>query len=292
LAANQRERKSMRPRTLLDSALVAGLALIAAGCNDTSPAAAPDFVATQGATQPTGPKIRRNAQADATTTPAKGRDVEFKNDVYDFSYSYPAKAAAIPELKALLDKRLDAARAEVEKGAKADQAEAKQNGYPYRAHSSGATWLVVTDVPRWLSLSAEMYDYSGGAHGMTFFDALLWDKQQNLARTASDLFISKAALGSVLREPFCAALDKERAKRRGEPVNRNSGDQFDECIDPVEHTIILGSSNGRTFDRIGVLVEPYAAGAYAEGTFEITLPVTQGILGSVKPAYKAEFSVK
>lgn len=275
----------MRISAIVTSALLAGSAMLATGCDAGAPTAA-DAVASQPAS------AAPTSSASAPAAPATGRKVEVENEVYEFTYSYPAKAAAIPQLKALLDKRLATARAELEKGAKADQIEAKQNGYPYRAHSAGSTWQVVTDVPRWLSLSAEMYDYSGGAHGMSFFDALLWDKQQNLARTASDLFISKAALSSALREPFCAALDKERAKRRGEPVNRNSGDQFDECIDPAEHTIILGSSNGRTFDRIGVLVEPYAAGAYAEGTFEITLPVTQRVLGSVKPAYKADFSVR
>jgi hypothetical protein len=283
----------MRSSALVASAVLTAFAVMASGCDGTN-ADAPDAAstATAGSTQPSGPKIRRGVQAEATAVPAKGRDVEVKNDVFDFSYSYPAQVAAIPDLKALLDKRLDAARAELETSAKADQIEAKKNDYPYRPHSSGATWQVVKDMPRWLSLSAEMYDYSGGAHGMTFFDGLLWDREQNLARDPADLFISKAALSSVLREPFCAALDKERAKRRGAPVNRASGDQFDECIDPAVHTIILGSSNGRTFDRIGVLVEPYAAGAYAEGTFDITLPVTQRILGSVKPAYKAEFSVK
>jgi len=268
------------------------VALLAAGCDGAAPSAATPSQAADARTG--GPVLRRNAQASASApaTPATGRSVSVENDVYDFSYSYPAKAAAIPPLKALLDKRLDAARAELVKSAKDDQAEAAKNGYPYRAHSSGAKWQVVTDLPRWLSLSAEMDEYSGGAHGMAFFDGLLWDREQNLARSASDLFISKAALSSVLREPFCALLDKERAKRRGTPVNRNSGDEFDECIDPAEHTVILGSSNGRTFDRIGVLVEPYAAGSYAEGTFDITVPVTERILGSVKPAYKAYFPVK
>jgi hypothetical protein len=266
-----------------------------AGCGTSDPGtpettASASAAGTTATAQPTGPKIRRGNQADAA--PVEGRSVETKNDLSEFSYSYPAKVAAIPDLKVLLDKRLDAARAELEASAKKDQAEAAKSGYPYRAHSSGTTWKVVTDLPRWLSLSAELYDYSGGAHGMTFYNSLLWDREQNLARDPADLFISKAALSSVLREPFCAALDKERAKRRGAPVNRTSGDQFDECIDPVEHTIILGSSNGRTFDRIGVLVEPYAAGAYAEGTFDITIPVTDRIMGSVKPVYAGEFSVK
>lgn len=270
-------------RTVLLSAMI----LLAAGCDAVTPEASQ-----------TAPAARASAEAPSALSPeppAKapaGRTEKEETDLFEFKYSYPAKAAAIPGLKALLDKRLDASRAELEGGAKTDQAEAAKNGYPYRKHSSGATWQVVADLPRWLSLSAEMYEYSGGAHGMSFFDALLWDRENNMARTASDLFVSKAALSAAIREPFCAALDKERAKRRGEPVNRGSGDQFDECIDPAEHAVILGSSNGRTFDRIGVLVEPYAAGAYAEGTFDITVPVTERIIGSVKPAYRSAFSVR
>ena len=271
--------------------LIALVTLMVAGCGDTA-----STTPGTGDASPGGPTLRRNPQTEteaprpAPLPPSRTEKVE--NDLYEFGYAYPAKADAIPGLKALLDKRLEAAQAELAAGAKTDQAEAAKNAYPYRKHSSEVTWKVVTDLPRWLSLSADMYDYSGGAHGMSFFDGLLWDREQNMARTAADLFLSKAALSSELRQPFCAALDKERAKRRGAPVNRNSGDQFDECIDPVEHTIILGSSNGRTFDRIGVLVEPYAAGSYAEGTFDITLPVTSAMLAVVKPAYRSEFSAK
>jgi Deacetylase PdaC len=271
------------PRTAILSAMI----LLVTGCDGAAPdpsQATPTQHAAASANPPAPPAPPAKAPA--------GRAVKEENDLFEFEYSYPAKAAAIPALKALLDKRLDASRSELVSKAKSDQAEAAKDGYPYRKHSAGATWQVVADLPRWLSLSAELYEYSGGAHGMTFFDALLWDREHNMARAASDLFISKAALSLAIREPFCAALDKEREKRRGAPVNRKSGDGFDECIDPAEHAVILGSSNGRTFDRIGVLVEPYAAGSYAEGTFDITLPVTERILGSVKPAYRSAFSVR
>ncbi|VWX52821.1 DUF4163 domain-containing protein [Novosphingobium sp. 9U] len=269
--------------------LAAAIALLAAGCDARTPPA-PEGQPSQAPAPVAQPHPQPTPQPLAQL-PA-GRTEKVTNDLYEFEYAYPPKAAAIPGLKTLLDKRLATSRAELEKSSKSDQVEANKNGYPYRAHSSGAKWAIVADLPRWLSLSAEMYEYSGGAHGMTFFDALLWDREQNLARTAGDLFISKAALSAAIREPFCAALDKERVKRRGEPVNRQSGDEFDACIDPAEHAVILGSSNGKTFDRIGILVEPYAAGAYAEGTFDITLPVTERIIGSVKPAYKDEFSVR
>lgn len=269
------------------TAILSALILLASGCD----AAAPD--ASKAA--PTEQASAAATPAAAPAAPAKapaGRTEKEESDLFDFEYSYPAKVAALPGLRALLDKRLDASRAELVSKAKADQAEAAKDGYPYRKHSYGATWQVVADLPRWLSLSAELYDYSGGAHGMTYFDALLWDREHNMARTAADLFISKAALSTAIREPFCAALDREREKRRGEPVNRQSGDSFDECIDPAEHAVILGSSNGKTFDRIGILVEPYAAGSYAEGTFDVTLPVTERILGAVKPAYRSAFSIR
>lgn len=269
------------------TALLSAMILLVSGCGEAAPdnpEAAPSEQASAAPAPSPAPQ--------PTATPVAGRSEEEETDLFDFQYSYPAQAASIPGLKALLNKRLDAARNELVDGATKDQAEAAKSGYPYRPHSSGATWEVVADLPRWLSLSAELYDYSGGAHGMTFFDALLWDRERNVARAASDLFTSKAALSAAIREPFCAAIDKERAKRRGEPVNRNSGDQFDECIDPVEHAVILGSSNGQTFDRIGVLVEPYAAGAYAEGTFDVTLPVTEKVMRALKPVYRTQFSLR
>ena len=67
---------------------------------------------------------------------------------------------------------------------------------------------------------------------------------------------------------------------------------FDECIKPSEQTVILGSSNGRTFDKVGVLAGPYAAGPYAEGDYEFTLPVTPALLKAVKPEYRGAFSVR
>lgn len=106
------------------------------------------------------------------------------------------------------------------------------------------------------------------------------------------LFTSPAAIDAMIQQPFCAMLDKERAKRRGEPVRRGSGAMFDECIQPSQQTVILGSSNGRAFDRIGILVGPYAAGPYAEGDYEVTLPVSPALLRAVKPEYRDAFSVR
>ena len=65
---------------------------------------------------------------------------------------------------------------------------------------------------------------------------------------------------------------------------------FSECIDPLASTLILGSANGQTFDRIGVLIAPYEAGPYAEGEYEVTLPVGAAVMRALKPQYRTSFS--
>jgi hypothetical protein len=120
----------------------------------------------------------------------------------------------------------------------------------------------------------------------------VWDRKADQRRDPLDLFTSKEALSRAIRQPFCAALNRERAKKRGEPVKPGSTDEFDQCIDPVASTVILGSTNRQAFDRIGVLVGPYEAGPYVEGDYEVTLPVTDAVLGAVKPEYRAAFAVK
>ena len=217
-----------------------------------------------------------------------GRSVDVSTDLYEFQYAYPDAAGAIAPLKAELDARLDKARKGLADGAREERKAAKEGGYPYRTYSYGETWKVVTDLPGWLSLSSEIYTYTGGAHGMSGFNALLWDRKAEALRKPLDLFASPQALSSALKERFCKALDRERAERRGGPVKPD--DMFGDCIDPVEQTVLLGSSNGATFDRIGIEVGPYAAGPYAEGSYEVTLPVDGAVMRALKPQYRGSFS--
>jgi hypothetical protein len=220
-----------------------------------------------------------------------GRAVEEKTALYDFAYAYPAQAGAIPALKTRLDADLAKQRAKLAAQAREGQAEAKKGGFPFNPYDWSQTWQVVADLPGWLSLSASYGSYSGGAHGMSWSGAMLWDRKANVPRNPLDLFTSKAALANAIRVPFCAALDKQRAEKRGEPVNRNSGDEFDKCIDPTAETVILGSRGKKAFDRIGILVAPYNAGPYVEGEYEVTVPVTPAVLAVVKPAFKNAFVV-
>jgi hypothetical protein len=245
--------------------------------------------------EPTPQPIASAAPSPAATkAPAaaeQARSVKEENDRYVFEYAYPAAAAAIPALKARLDADLAAQRAELVVEAKTAADDARQNDYPYHPHSRMKDWKVVTDLPNWLSMSTIVATFEGGAHPNYVYDALLWDKAADRQRDALDLFTSKQALSAAIGKAFCDAIDRQRTKKRGEPIERESGDMFTNCLDPVDYTVILGSAGRRGFDRIGVLVPPYEAGPYAEGSFEVTLPITAQVLALVKPEYRASFAL-
>lgn len=217
--------------------------------------------------------------------------VEVKTADYTFSYRWPAAVEAIPALRARLDAEQAGLRRDLARGASDWRREAaKDPDLRFVPYDMQTEWKVVTSLPGWLSLSKTFSIYEGGAHPNHDFGALVWDRTAGQARKPLDLFVSARALDAAVRKPFCDALDAQRAERRGEPVNRASGDDFDACIAPSEQTVILGSSNRKTFNRIGILVAPYAAGPYAEGSYDITVPVTPAVLQAVKPEFRAAFS--
>ena len=103
--------------------------------------------------------------------------------------------------------------------------------------------------------------------------------------------ISGDALEAAINPAFCKELDRQRARKRGVEFDRATPGMFDECIGLASTTVLLGSSNRKTFDRVGFLIPPYEAGPYAEGSYEVTLPVSEAILRAVKPEFRGSFSV-
>lgn len=257
--------------------------LLLTACNRTEEAKAPETTAS--------PAASPVATAPSPVAPAAARKVNEESELYTFDYGYPAAAAAIPSLKAELDADIDKQKAELVSGATEAKADAAKNNFPFRPYSRGFDWQVVTETSGWLSLSSMVSTYTGGAHPNYWFDSILWDKAANKRRDAKDLFISKEALAKAIQPEFCRQIDKQRAKKRGEPVKRDGDDPFAECLNPTNYVVILGPSDRAAFDRIGVLVPPYEAGPYAEGAYEVTLPVTPAILGVVKPEFRSSFAV-
>ena len=276
-----------RTRLAIVIALAAPLALLAScGQEDM-----PDQLAGRSATD--APPVREAPavrQTDAQTPGAQPVTVTDNTDEYEFSYGWPAAVAAIPALAAHLQDESDERLANLQQEAADWQAEGDQRGFEAPPQSFTKEWEVVTDLPRFLSLSADIYTYSGGAHGMSVSDALVWDQQDRQAIKPVDMFLSAGSLDRAAQARFCAELDRQRARKRGEPVTRGSG-SFSDCIAPsANSTVILGSASGQAFDRVGFLVPPYNAGPYAEGEYEVTLPVDAALIDAVKPEYQRFFT--
>ena len=235
------------------------------------------------------------AQAEEAKSKSQGngaRSVAEETDDFLFEYSYPAEAGRIAGLAGLLDNRLDRQRAELAVESERARREAREEGFPYNKHSYTAEWKIVAELPKWLSLSADVATYTGGAHGNYTVQSVVWDKDNLRLMNAIDLFSSPAALEQACGDRFCEGLDRERAERRGEPVPEDSEEQFDQCPGIDELEVLVGSSNGRTFNRLTVYAGPYVAGPYAEGAYEVDLPVTQEVLDAVKPEYREAFSAR
>lgn len=218
------------------------------------------------------------------------RQVSEETDTFLFEYSYPKAAGDVPELAAWLDARLARERASLAAESARGLAEARDDGFPYNKYSSSAEWEVVAELPGWLSLSASLSSYSGGAHPNYGYDTMVWDKTRNLPLEPISFFTSPQALDEALGTQLCEALNEERGRRRGEAVVEGSDELFDACVKPDETNLLLGSRRGRHFDRIGIQIAPYLAGPYAEGTYEFTFDMTPELLAVVKPEYREAFS--
>src|SRR3546814_7958893 len=71
-------------------------------------------------------------------------NVSETNDLFEFSYAYPADAARIPELAKMLDEDRATKREALIAAAQRDKDAAKKDGFPYRKHSHLQTWERVT----------------------------------------------------------------------------------------------------------------------------------------------------
>ena len=261
--------------------LLAGAVLLSS-CADEPPTPAETAAA---ASVPGAPA---SAAADAEAKNAAASNVRESSDLVEFAYAYPREAAMIADLAAWLDNDRATRRDALIAVARRDKAAAEKAGFPYRPHSHLQTWQRVSNTPRFLSLSAEIQTYTGGAHGMTSFATLLWDRNRAKQRQPLDLFTSGEAFDAAIRDAFCAGI--ERAKTAKGIVAEDAPDSpFGKCPPASAQTVWLGSSDGRYLDRMTIAIAPYEIGPFAEGSYKINVPVTGALVGAVKDEFKRDF---
>lgn len=234
--------------------------------------------------------------AETETRPPGAREVLEDTANFRFRYSYPEAAGRLPELAALLDRRLDRSMATLSRQAADARQQARANGFPYNKLTRQVAWEVVGDLPGWLSMAGEMNEYTGGAHGMYGTLSLVWNKADNTALEGRELFVSNEALQQAVGERFCKELNLQRAARRGDTVVEDAEDIFTQCP-PMEDLVVLpassrGQRSARVFDRLILYAGPYVAGPYAEGDYTLRLNVDAAIMEAAKPEYRASFGTR
>lgn len=236
------------------------------------------------------------AASGAATGPVpKAVSMDEKTGLLHWHLAYPAEVAAIPALAARIRAAALKEKAELLSDARTDRAERKQGGWPFNAYESSTDYRVAGNAPRLLSLSADWYSFTGGAHPNHGTSGLIWDRQARAPVAVNALFVQGAeALRPLFAKAFCKALDKERAKRReGEPIDGGTDDPFNACPKFSEIGIIPETKRhpGR-LDTLLFHADPYVAGPYAEGDYDVELPVTAAVIAALKPEYRASFAAQ
>lgn len=259
-----------------------GSALLLSSCSEPAETPAEKVAAAKV------PGAPPDGAEDMAAKNAPASDVRETNDLIEFAYRYPREAAAIPKLAAWLANDRAVKRDALVAAARRDKDAADKEGFPYRAHSHLQTWQRVSDTPRFLSLSSEIETYMGGAHGMTSFDTLIWDRNHAAHVKPLDLFTNSAAFDAAIRDEFCAAIDRAKAAK-GVARSAELDGPFAKCPPASAQTIWLGSSGGRYLDRMTIAIAPYEVGPFAEGSYKVNVPMTGALVRVVKPDYARDF---
>ena len=215
--------------------------------------------------------------------------VEKKTSLYSYSYDWPAEAVVIPALNQKLTDRMKKDRENLIEMATS----AKEEGswFPPDGYESNMGWELAGQSGRLLSLSGGHWGYTGGAHGNGGSSALLWDRKLNREIAIQNLLRAGTSWNGAIHQPFCVLLDRERAERREEPVKKN--EIFGNCPSLNSVSVLLEDSDkDRRFDHILVTADPYVAGPYVEGAYEISLPITTAMINRLKPEYRSSFEPK
>ena len=257
-------------------ALVAAAILLTGGCHSPE-------------TREKIEKMQNGEVAGSPTAPQPGRAFsrEEKTPLLDFSYEWPAEAAAIPALVERFTRDMDSAHKEAVATAQEDEKSRKGIGVDFNNHSFERSWSTAGQSPALLSLMATTSVFTGGTHPNHGSTALLWDRKANREMKASDLFAKASDFTALLNGPWCKGIEQARLERRqGERI----GGEFDICPPLSDISVIpADTDNDGKFDRLRFLADPYVAGPYAEGDYEVAYAIEPSWIAAMKPEWRDSF---
>jgi hypothetical protein len=229
-----------------------------------------------------------------TAVSPDGSAVAFADETLDFSAALPPGAANDP---VLADIRKDAqnylARKKTEARAGYDELKAQGGGSPVAfPWEVMIKWDYTAKAGDVVSLFGSSYEFTGGAHGMTFFDTHI--ARANGEKLTVDGMMQRG-LSPAAIIAVCEALKAEKQERTG---SQTIYDEPIVCAGPNSNTkveeaklALAPSDQPNRFGGIQVYWQAYVVGAYAEGSYEVT--VQQEVFAEdLKPEFRALFGGK
>lgn len=243
------------------------------------------------APDPATPPAPLTPMQPGTATLSPDGSISFIDDALTFSAILPKGPADDPIIRNL---QADA-HAELEKqkaGARADMDERKKQGAASLSWEVQIEWKQTARAGGIVSLVGTTYEFTGGAHGMTYTRTLLAKADTGEELSLARMLQADRSPSPALTIAICEALKAAKMKAI------QSATIFDEpitCAGPKAnvkleeaHMAFAPSTEADKFGGLFVYFDPYAVGAYAEGSYDLSIPQT--VFGEdMRPQYKALF---
>lgn len=125
--------------------------------------------------------------------------------------------------------------------------------------------------------------YEGGAHEALSYQTMFWDQAEGRPIAFGDIFRDSPAALRLLQQSFCPrllAMQEERGHTAEDTLP---------CPDLKDQPVVLLGVNGRIIG-LQALLAPYVAGSFAEGPYEVDLPLTAELVQLVRPQFRPAFA--
>jgi hypothetical protein len=303
------EGKKTPPVAMIGAGVAIGASLltvfIATGNRDKDEPAAPAQAAAADPADDQTAQIQfgQNGQTTpppAPATPDPGAPVAnaegalaFADDTISFSAAIPPGPASDPVLNYL---RTDALAyfAKYKANARTDAEDRKKQGAMAMPWEVQIVWKYTAKAGDILSLVGTAYEFTGGAHGMTYTDTHI-AKAATGEQITIESMLTSGAISPAMVIGVCEALKKVKLQKIGsatiydEPIVC-AGTQTN--IKLEEAKIALAPSvEANKFGGLFVYYDAYAVGSYAEGSYSLVLP-HEIFAEDLRPEYKAMFGGK
>jgi hypothetical protein len=217
-------------------------------------------------------KLRAEFARDDKAVAAPPIPTHFALDTPDArtELSLPARIARYPELHAKLFNDGKQELMDFTKQAAGDRARYALKGIKQASpYERRVAWTITAVAPDLISLRDAWFDDTGGAHPDHGSEVLLWDRIHNTPLLQSELF--KPELDTArLDDRLCQGVTRAKQARVGptDPKTWTCPKWSD------AKAVLVPSTRPYRIGGLMFLFDPYTIGAYAEGDYEVLIPLS------------------